>query len=223
MKALKSFVVGSFLLTLACSTVKAGPTNYPADWWKVIPTDQAASWEILPQEASPNTGDVILSKRTELGIFSNFAATPIVYKGKTYASLEGLWQSTKFPEGPNDLRMKSKKAKWTHTRAEVEQMTAFDAKHAGDEGSANMKALGIDWVTFDGKQMVYREMAKGDFYKLIEEVTWEKVNQNPDVKKLLLATGDLVLKPDHKEAPPIPPAWKYYEIYMEIRTQLQNP
>lgn len=222
MKSLNLLSVGGFFFILACASVHAGVNkNYPADWWKTIPQDQAASWEILPQEAG--VGEVILSKRTELGIFSNFAATPITYKGKTYASLEGFWQATKFPEDAKDARAKDKRTKWTFTRAQVEQMTAFDAKHAGDEGSKNMKAMGIDWVSFDGKQMTYKEMAKGDFYKLIEEVTWEKVKQNADVKKLLLATGDLVLKPDHKEAPPIPPAWKYYDIYMDIRTQLTKP
>lgn len=52
-------------------------------------------WEILPQEAAP--GEVILSKRHELGLLSNFAATPFVFRGKRYASLEGFWQMMLYP------------------------------------------------------------------------------------------------------------------------------
>lgn len=43
--------------------------DYPAEWFKEIPRSEAESWEILPQDAKE--GEVILSKRTELGIFSN--------------------------------------------------------------------------------------------------------------------------------------------------------
>ena len=32
-------------------------------------------------------------------------------------------------------------------------MTAFDAKRAGDVASRNMAKMGIDWVTFEGKQI----------------------------------------------------------------------
>ena len=44
--------------------------DFPSDWWRPVPREDAASWEILPQDALP--GEVILSKRTELGIFSYF-------------------------------------------------------------------------------------------------------------------------------------------------------
>ena len=40
--------------------------------------------------------------------------------------------------------------------------------------------------------------------------------------RVLLATGDLVLKPDHHGEPNAPPEWKYYEILTAIRTRLQN-
>jgi hypothetical protein len=51
---------------------------------------------------------------------------------------------------------------------------------------------------------------------------WAKVNQNPEVKKVLLATGDLILKPDHHQEPNAPAAWRYFEIWMRIRQELQN-
>jgi hypothetical protein len=47
------------------------------------------------------------------------------------------------------------------------------------------------------------------------------VRQNPEVQKVLLATGDLVLKPDHNQGTNPPPAWRYYEILTEMRTELQ--
>lgn len=40
-----------------------------------------AGWEIMPQEAG--NGEVILSKRNELGLL-NFAATPFEFHGKRY-------------------------------------------------------------------------------------------------------------------------------------------
>src|SRR6185369_5744156 len=112
----------------------AARTNYPAHWWAPVPTNGAPGWEILPQAAGP--GEVILSKRHELGILSNFAPTPFTFHGKRYGSLEGFWQAMFFPEdlqSPRDPR-NAKNLKWTHTRAEVEAMTAFSAKAAGDEG-----------------------------------------------------------------------------------------
>jgi hypothetical protein len=52
--------------------------------------------------------------------------------------------------------------------------------------------------------------------------TWEKVLQNPEVRKVLLATGDLVLTPDHIQEPNAPAAWRYNEILTSIRTELQK-
>jgi len=57
---------------------------------------------------------------------------------------------------------------------------------------------------------------------LIVEATREKVKQNPEVRKVLLSTGNLILKPDHQQEPNAPRAWRYFEILMTIRTQLQN-
>ncbi len=220
-------------------------------------------WEILPQEALP--GEVVLSKRHELGLLSNFAATPFEFRGKRYASLEGFWQAMKFPEGPDDPRSQFPGLEWKYTHDEVAQMTAFEAKAAGDLGSRNMKTMGIDWVTFEGRRMPYRpgkgpeqetsngeksagdgvgtflrqevdaaveshgsqkahdaDPTKGEHYRLIVEATREKVRQNPEVERVLLSTGDLVLKPDHHQEPDAPAAWRYYEILSDIRRELQQ-
>jgi hypothetical protein len=54
--------------------------KYPAIWFAEVIDPNKPVWEILPQEAKP--GEVILSKRNELGILSNFAATPFKLYGK---------------------------------------------------------------------------------------------------------------------------------------------
>src|SRR5947207_2341344 len=80
----------------------AARTNYPAHWWAAVDTNGAPGWEIFPQAAAP--GEVILSKRHELGLLSNFAPTPFTFRGKSYASLEGFWQMMKYPEDEHDPR-----------------------------------------------------------------------------------------------------------------------
>ncbi len=194
--------------------------QYPPEWWKPVPTNGAPAWEILPQEAKP--GEVILSKRNELGLLSNFAPTPFTFHGKRYASLEGFWQMMKYPEGTNDPRATFPGLEWKYTRDEVAQFTSFAAKHAGDLAETNMKKMGITWVTFEGRRIEYRPAKPGTHYELIVAATREKVRQNPDVKRVLLETGNLVLKPDHHQEPNAPAAWRYYEILTEIRTKLQN-
>ncbi|MEY4916980.1 MAG: hypothetical protein RL616_893, partial [Verrucomicrobiota bacterium] len=155
-------------------------------------------WEILPQAAAP--GEVILSKRNELGLLSNFASTPFTFHGQRYASLEGFWQMMKYPEGTDDERATFVGMTWTNTRAEVAQMTAFAAKHAGDVAERNMKTMGITWVTFEGRRMEYRFTGQGGFYDLIVAA----------------------LKPDHHQEADAPAAWHYFDILTEIRTELQH-
>jgi predicted NAD-dependent protein-ADP-ribosyltransferase YbiA (DUF1768 family) len=194
--------------------------RYPAEWWAPVSAEGAPGWEILPQAAGP--GEVILSKRNELGLLSNFAATPFEFRGKHYESVEGFWQMMKYPEGPDDPRSKHPGLKWKYARDEVARMTGFDAKRAGDDASENMRAMGIDWVTFEGRQIAYRPATPAEHYQLIVAATREKVRQNPEVQRVLLATGGLVLKPDHRQEPNPPAAWRYYDILTEIRDELQS-
>jgi hypothetical protein len=203
------------------TTGLAERAKYPADWWKPAPAEGAPAWEILPQAAGP--GEVILSKRNDLGLLSNFAATPFTFHGKRYASLEGLWQSMLYPEEKDDPRARFPGLTWKYTRDEVAQMTAFDAKHAGDLAKDNMKKMGIDWVTFEGRRMPYKPKEPGEHYRLIVEATREKVRQNPEVQMVLLSTGALTLKPDHHQEPDAPAAWRYYDILTQIRSEFQAP
>jgi len=193
---------------------------YPSHWWAPVSEEGVPEWEILPQAAAP--GEVILSKRHELGLLSNFAPTPFTFNGNRYASLEGFWQMMLYAENDNDPRAKFPGLNWEYSRDEVAQMTGFEAKHAGDLAEENMRTMAIDWVTFEGKQIEYRPAEPGEHFQLIARATWEKVNQNPDVMRVLLSTGNLVLKPDHHQQPDSPAAWRYYEILTDIRTRLQS-
>ena len=193
---------------------------YPAHWWTPVSKVGAPSWEILPQEAKP--GEVILSKRNELGLLSNFASTPFVFRGKKYASLEGFWQSMLFPEGTTDPRATFPGLKWANTRDEVAELVAFEAKAAGDRAFENMKTMRINWVSFEGKRFDYKPKEPGEHCQLIVAAMREKLAQNPEVKKALLATGDLLLKPDHHQEPDAPAAWRYFEIWTQLRTELQQ-
>ena len=225
-----ALVAISVLLCLlaACHSVRQSSSSqrlviaeqYPRHWWTPVPKEGAPDWEILPQEAKP--GEVILSKRHELGLLSNFAATPFTFRGQRYASLEGFWQMMLYPEGQDDPRAKFPGLEWKYTREQVAQMSSFEAKSAGTLAEENMKKMGITWVTFEGKQIEYRPAVPREHYQLIVAATQEKVRQNPEVKKVLLATGDLILKPDHHQEPNAPAAWRYYEILTQIRTELRK-
>lgn len=220
-------LAGGLLLGLLLTLVPAqsGPPTprdprYPAHWWTRVPSEGAPDWEILPQAAGP--GEVILSKRNELGILSNFAATPFTYRGKRYASLEGFWQMMLYPEGPRDPRARFPGIEWKYTRSQVAQMTAFEAKAAGSLAEANMQRMGIGWCTFEGRRFPYRSARPGRHYRLIVAATWAKLRQNSRVREILLSTGDLKLRPDHREEPNAPPEWHYYEIWMKVRATLKR-
>jgi predicted NAD-dependent protein-ADP-ribosyltransferase YbiA (DUF1768 family) len=194
--------------------------QYPAHWWTPIPENQKAVWEILPQAAKP--GQVILSKRNELGVLSNFAAAPFSFRGQRYASVEGFWQMMLYPEDAADPRAHAPGIAWPHTRAEVAHMTSFEAKDAGTVGEENMRKMKISWVTFEGKRIEYRSREKGEHYRLIVAAMRAKLEQNPQVRQTLLKTGDLVLLPDHIEEQNAPPEWRYFQIWMDIRKELQR-
>jgi predicted NAD-dependent protein-ADP-ribosyltransferase YbiA (DUF1768 family) len=112
--------------------------------------------------------------------------------------------------------------RWELSRQTVAQLSGFEAKRAGTLADENMKRMGINWVSFEEKHFEYKPAIPGEHYRLIVAATWEKVRQNPDVKRVLLATGELILKPDHHQEPDAPAAWRYYEILMQIRAQLRQ-
>ncbi len=215
------------LLVLAASSARPQTKSafnpdgkYPDHWWTPVPAVDKPDWEILPQAAKP--GEVILSKRHELGILSNFAATPFTLQGTRYASVEGFWQMMLYPENASDPRASFPGLLWKHTRGEVAQMTAWDAKDAGAVGFENMKKMGIDWVSFNGKRFKYWSAESGEHYRLIVAAMRAKLEQNPKVKETLLRTGSLQLLADHYQEENPPAEWRYYQIWMQLRAELQK-
>jgi hypothetical protein len=198
----------------------AARARYPAHWWAEVSREAAPAWEILPQEAGP--GEVIVSKRHELGLLSNFASTPFTFHDKPYASVEGFWQTMLYPEGPDDPRATFPGLTWAYAREQVARMVSFEAKHAGTLAEQNMARMGITWVTFEGKRFDYRPDRPGTHYRLVVGAMREKVRQNPEVSRVLLATGDLILRPDHHEEPGARAAWRYCDILTQIRDELHR-
>jgi len=121
-----AFLFGGCHLERQTAPSSSAPINidprYPAHWWTPVPRNGAPDWEILPQEAQP--GEVILSKRHELGLLSNFAPTPFVFRKKRYASLEGFWQMMLYPEDKDDPRARFPGLEWKFTRDQVAGMTS---------------------------------------------------------------------------------------------------
>ncbi len=216
MKKLNSIILSLLFLGSCAST-----PQYPNHWWAPVTDKNPPSWEILPQ-AGERGKSVILSKRNELGILSNFSKTSFSFEGETYPGIEGLWQGMKYPENTKDKSDPRNKFRYKLKRSEVEQLSSFKAKRAGKEGSKNMKKLGINWVTYNGKRMTYRTSEKGEHYQLIRELMSEKLKQNKEVQDILLRTGNLILLPDHTQKPDSPPAWKYNQIWMELREEVKN-
>ena len=56
----------------------------------------------------------------------------------------------------------------------------------------------------------------------IRKLMIEKLKQNKEVQSVLMKTGDLVLLPDHRQKEKPPPAWKYGEIWMELREEVKT-
>lgn len=190
---------------------------YPKHWWQPVDRDSAPSWEILPQDAKK--GEVILSKRNELGIFSNLAQSPFILDGIRYQSVEGLWQGIKYPdpELKDDPRFNYKE--WPHTREEVFSFSMWDSKYAGNKANKILAEIGINWVNYQDHKFNYVDGKEGSAFhlELITRAIREKVNQNPDIKDLLLKTKGLKLLPDHHQSEDSPPSFFYHKILMKIR------
>lgn len=194
--------------------------GFPDAWWAAVPQDQIKGWEIPPQSANRANKEVILSKRTELGQFSNLGAVSFEMDGVKYKSVEALWQGMKYPESANDDRLKDPTVVWPYTREQVYQMDGFQAKKAGDIANENMKKLGIKYITYLGQKIEYNGSGMNRHYEIIYQASKNKILQNPALKELLLSSKDLKFFPDHKQQANPNPAYLYHEIYMKIRLEI---
>jgi len=216
----KSF---SFLFVFLClatqSFAQIDRGNYPQQWWIEVPADEVRGWEIAPAQAK--LGEVILSKRTELGVFSNFADSPFVLDNIKYASIEGLWQGLKYPDLSLETDPRTEIQEWPHTRLEVFAMTGWDAKSAGNKANAILRANSLSIVSYGEFFFNYVDGAQGSAYhlELITRAIREKVLQNPEIKSLLIQTKGLTLSPDHYMSTKYPASFYYHKILMKIRDE----
>ena len=216
---LSSFALLFSFLAIGADTVPS-ILDYPQEWWTPVDRDQASSWEVLPQDAG--SGEVVLSKRTELGAFSNLAATPFYYDGHFYASVEGLWQMLKYPDPADPTDPRHAISGYPYTRAQVRDLSLWESKDAGDIANKLMKENNIGFVSYNGQRFDYKDMAQGsDFhYELIFGAMEAKLAQNPKVRELLYRTRGLTLIPDHGIKDTSPASYFYHKIWMRLRERL---
>ena len=208
-----------FLFLTFTIFINIGFSNeFPPQWWAPVSRESAPSWEVLPQDAE--AGEVILSKRTELGVFSNLAKSSFIFEGKHYNSIEGFWQMMKFPENDHDERSRFP---YNYSRNYVSAMWGFDAKNAGNHANKIMGEFDIEWVSYNGIRFNYKDFDEGsDFhYQLIYQAIRAKILQNYRLKELLGKTKNLILRPDHYQGVK-PESYYYHKILMKIRSELFN-
>lgn len=219
------FIFNIFLLGCASGSkmMEASNDGFPDIWWQALPKDQIADWEIPPQAAKRELSQVVLSKRNDLGRFSNLQAIEFDFEGEHYGSVEGLWQALKYPENANDERFKNPDVVWPFTREQVMKLSGFEAKKAGDIASANMKKLDIKWVTYKGRRLAYSgsDQETAQHYDLILRACRAKLAADPGLADLLRRTKDLKFMADHKQKPDSPPSYRYHDIYMKLRAELK--
>lgn len=196
--------------------------KYPKHWWEPFPEEEKYSWEILPQKYKKSDDKVILSKRNELGLLSNFAATPFIFEGNPVNSLEGLWQGMKYPDPDllNDPR--EKLFNKLPSRTYVQGLVGLEAWRAGREADIILKKNGINWISHNGEKIFYKGKDKKKHYEIIRNASRAKVDQNALVKEVLMETGDLKLFPDHIQDSDATDAYKYFNIYELIREEIRK-
>ena len=209
------------LSLLIIFSFQVSANNFPPEWWMEVPQTEAESWEILPQAAK--AGEVILSKRTELGIFSNFAATPFELDGESFASVEGLWQSLKYPDPDRDEDPRNLILEWPFTREEVRKMSGHEAKRAGNLAKKIYEKNQLKNVSWQKHFFDYRDHAEGSefHYQLIRRALVAKLKATEGLWDLLMRTDCLILKPDHYTSDKDPASYRYYDIFMDIRRERQ--
>lgn len=127
----------------------------------------------------------------------------------------------KYPESNSDERL-TWVASWPWTRDQVASMNGFSAKKAGQFANSLLDQKNQNWVTYQGKQIIFSSSTHGDHYNLIFRALIEKLRQNQTVQDLLLKTENLILVADHHISNNSPDEWHYNKLWMLIREQMRN-
>jgi len=140
-------------------------------------------------------------------MLSNLAPTPFDLDGKHYKSVEGLWQGLKYPEG-------------SEQRKEIAKLSGIEAKKAG------RKAEKTNEFKYQGKKF---QVGSPKHHELMKKAIRAKLKQNPNVRDLLLATGDkkithIFRTPDGRILPDSQtiPGEKFCQILMDLREEFRK-
>ncbi len=191
------------LLIIFFLTGCAIQTKYPPHWW--------------PEGASKNN-ELILTDANELGVLLNLSSSPFWFNKKRYESIEGFWQMMKFPDPDLNHDPRTKKI-FPFTREEVANMSGAKAQEAGKQADLLLKELNVNWVSFEGKKMVYCSNVQSDLYYLLKEAMVKKYRYNQAVRKILKATGNLTLRTEIDLQECQGPEWNTGLLWMKIRKE----
>lgn len=130
-------------------------------------------------------------------LISNFAHTPFILDGESYASIEGFWQGLKFPE-----------------EADRRRLAALHGSKAKDDG---FRAPAADVILY--RDDVVR-VGTWDHWRLMERATLAKFTQVERAREALLSTGARPLTHQIGRDSRTIPGVIMADIWMRVRSQL---
>jgi predicted NAD-dependent protein-ADP-ribosyltransferase YbiA (DUF1768 family) len=130
-------------------------------------------------------------------LIGNFAATPFVLDGRTYASVESFWQSLKFED-------------------KFERRTIAEAEGPRARGLGDAKGYG-ESVVYEGRTIA---VGTRDHWDLMRRACTAKFEQNENARDALLATGERPLTHRMRRDSRAIPGAIMADIWMEVRRKL---
>lgn len=138
---------------------------------------------------------------------SNLDHAPFVLDGREYASVEGLWQGLKYSEGSDE-------------RERIAGLSGIESKKAGNGApqSGTFVYLGETY-----------SVGSPEHQALMKRAIRAKLEQNPEVRELLLSTGNapIIHDPKRRDGTSYPdsttvPAVVFSRFLAELREEFQH-
>lgn len=162
------------------------------------PDPGAALIALGPRAEAREPLNVTSSSPDPIRLISNFAPTPFVLDGVSYACVEAFWQSLRFPV------------------EERPRIAVLDGPAAKQE--VDRQPYGA-CIFYDGQAIA---VGTYEHWRLMQRACQAKFEQNADARAALLATGDRPLthsmQPDSRTIPGVVMA----EIWMKLRESLRR-
>ncbi len=134
-----------------------------------------------------------------LRLISNFAPTPFVLDGLSYASVEGFWQGLKFPEEGDRRRIA--------------------ALHGSEAKDAGFYALAAEKIIYKGRSI---RVGTFEHWQLMEHACRAKFEQNDAARTALSDTGNRPLVHQVGRDSQNIPGVIMADIWMRLRDQLRE-